>query len=130
MKILYLLQSYLCKIIENSSLFSFNIITEPKVFSNFNTIIDYFRDPKYEVRYAVGELIKQFFLLLKNRDYKTKKNYEQKIYDRVIKRYKDHLKENNDSPNEINIVLGLIEVLKKIYISEPNFLKMKRIILI
>ena len=114
---------YLCKIIENSSLFSFNKITEPTMFSNFNTIIDYFRDPKYEVRYAVGELIKQFFLLLKNRDYKTKKNYEQKIYDRVIKRYKDHLKENNDSPNEINIVLGLIEVLKKIYISEPFFLK-------
>ena len=114
---------YLCKIIENSSLFSFNIITEPKVFSNFNIIIDYFRDPKYEVRYAVGELIKQFFLLLKNRDYKTKKNYEQKIYDRVIKRYKDHLKENNDSPNEINIVLGLIEVLKKIYISEFIFFK-------
>ena len=104
----------MCKIIENSSLFAYNKITEQTTFGNFKKIIDDFKDPKYEVRYAVGELINQFNHLLKNRDYKTKYSYEQMIYFTVEEAYKTHLKENNDAPNNLNIVLGFIEVLRKI----------------
>ena len=118
---------FLCKIIENSSLFAYNKITEQTTFGNFKKIIDDFKDPKYEVRYAVGELINQFNHLLKNRDYKTKYSYEQMIYFTVEEAYKTHLKENNDAPNNLNIVLGFIEVLRKIYISEPLFLKEEKL---
>ena len=114
---------YLCKIIENSSLFVYSKITEPKNFEIFQKILNYFKDPKYEVRYAVGELIKQFNHMLMNRDSKTKYSYEQLIYYNIINTYKKHLKDNNDSPTNIHLVSGLFEVLKKIYISEPYFLK-------
>ena len=117
----------LCKIIENSSLFAYNKITEPASFSTFQKILDNFKDPKYEVRYAVGELIKHFNHMLINRDYKTKYSYEQLIYFRVYNTLLIHLKENNDTPNNLNLILGLIEVLKNIYISEPLFLKSDKI---
>ena len=118
---------FLCKIIENSSLFAYSKITEKPNFSIFMNIIDNFKDPKYEVRYAVGELIKQFNHMLVNRDYKTKYSYEQMIYYKVFRVYTNHLKENYDIPSNINIILGLIEVLKNIYISEPLFLKSDKI---
>ena len=58
----------LSKIIENCSLFAYNIITNEKNFRNFQKIIRYFKDPKIIIKYAVGELIKQFNHILKNRD--------------------------------------------------------------
>ena len=114
---------YLCKIIENSSLFVYSKITEPKNFEIFKKIVNYFKDPKYEVRYAVGELIKQFNHMLMNRDSKTKYSYEQLIFYNILETYNKHLKDNNDLPTNIHLVSGMFEVLKKIYISEPYFLK-------
>ena len=113
----------LCKIIENASLFAYNKITEPSNFVIFQKIIENYKDQKYEVRFAVGELIKQFNHMIKNRDYKTKFSYEQLVFYRVIDIYKAHLKENNDAPNNLYYYLGLIEVARNIYISDPSFLK-------
>ena len=107
---------YLCKIIENSSLFVYSKITEPKNFEIFKKIVNYFKDPKYEVRYAVGELIKQFNHMLMNRDSKTKYSYEQLIFYNILETYNKHLKDNNDLPTNIHLVSGMFEVLKK-YIS-------------
>ena len=115
----------LCKIIENSSLFAYNKITEQSNFVIFQKILENFKDQKYEVRFAVGELIKQFNHMIMNRDYKTKFSYEQLIFYRILDIYKAHLKENNDAPNNLNFFLGLIEVVRNIHISEPSFLKNK-----
>ena len=114
---------FLCKIIENASLFAYSKITEKSNFSIFKKIIENFKDPKYEVRFAVGELIKQFNYMLMSRDYQTKYSYQQMIFYLVINTYNIHLKENNDVPSNLNLVLGVIEVLKKIYISDPLYLK-------
>ena len=114
---------FLCKIIENASLFAYTKITEKPNFAIFKTIIGNFKDPKYEVRFAVGELIKQFNHMLKNRDFQTKYSYQQMIFYLVTNTYKKHLKENNDVPSNLNLILGFIEVLRNIYISEPLFLK-------
>ena len=118
---------FLCKIIENASLFAYSKITEKPNFNIFTSIIDNFKDSKYEVRFAVGELIKQFNHMLINRDYKTKYAYEQIIYYKVFDVYKKDLKDNNNIPNNLNIILGFIEVLRNIYISEPLFLKNEKI---
>lgn len=119
----FALISLLAKIIENSSLFAYNKITEQATFANFKKVVDNLKDNKYEVRYAVGELIYQFYHMLKNRDYKTKYSYEQMIYFHIFNIYFSHLKENNDVPNNLNIVLGIIEAMRKIYISEPLYFK-------
>ncbi len=114
---------YICKIIENSSLFAYNKITEPKIFAIFQKTLEYFKDSRYEVRYAIGELIKQFNHMLMNRDYKTKYSYEQMIYHGIMETYKNHVKDNYGIPTNLNLVLGMFEILKKMYISEPFFLK-------
>ena len=120
---------FICKIIENSSLFAYNKLTEQKNFGILKNIINNYKDPKYEVRFAVGELIRQFNHMLVNRDYKTKYSYEQMIYYHVIEDFQKHLKDNNNIPNNINLVLGFIEVIKNIFISDPLFLKNEKMYL-
>ena len=53
----FALIQYLCKIMENSSLYIFNKIKEKNTFEIFLSILDYYKDPKPEVRYIVGELV-------------------------------------------------------------------------
>jgi uncharacterized protein YoxC len=113
---------HICKIIENSSLFTYNKITEPKIFGIFRKIIEYIKDQRYEVRYAIGELIKQFNHMLKNRDSNTKCAYEQLIYHEIMESYKSHLKENYDIPTNQNLVSGMIEALKEM----PFFLNKEK----
>ena len=65
---------------ENSSLYIFNKIKEKNTFEIFLSILDYYKDPKPEVRYIVGELVKQFIHMLNERDSKTKNEYLKILY--------------------------------------------------
>ena len=111
----------LSKIIENSSLLAYNIITKEENFKNLTKIIENFKDPKLTVRLAVGELIKQFNLILKNRDYESRTKYQTLIFDIILSEYKNHLKESSSDPNNINLISGIIIILKNIYDSEPLY---------
>ena len=119
----FALIQYLCKIMENSSLFVFNKIKEKKTFEIFLEVLDYYKDPKPEIRYIVGELIKQFIHMLNDRDSKTKKEYLTIIYNYLYSQYVIHAQENNNTPTDNNLVSGFLIILQKIYFSEPSFLK-------
>ena len=108
----------LSKIIENSSLFAYNILTKEDNFNNFQKIILYFKDPKPMVQNAVGELIKQFNHVLKTRDHESKSKYQTIIFNKVCSEYIEHLKDNNDEPNNIHLVSGIFIFLKNLYNSE------------
>ena len=111
----------LSKIIENSSLLAYNIITKEENFKNLTKIIENFKDSKLTVRLAVGELIKQFNLILKNRDYESRTKYQTLIFDIILSEYKNHLKESNSDSNNTNLISGIIIILKNIYDSEPSY---------
>jgi hypothetical protein len=111
----------LSKILENSSLFVYNIITEEEIFANFLKVLKYFKDPKFSVRYAVGELIKQFNQILKNRDYESKIKYQKIIFDMIYSELRHHIKETNGDPSNINLISGIFFVIKNIYLSEPSY---------
>ena len=112
----------LAKIIENSSLLAYNIIAKEENFEAFHKILENYKDNKIFVRYAVGELIKQFNHIIKNRDYDSKQKYQTMIFDIICSDYKNHLKENKGEPNNINLISGIIFVLRNIYNSEPSYL--------
>ena len=112
----------LSKIIENCSLFAYNIITIEENFKNFQKIIRNFKDPKITIRYAVGELIKQFNFVLKDRDYESKTKYQTKIFNIIFSEIRNHLKENNDELNNLYLISGIFMVLKNLYYSEPLIL--------
>ena len=112
----------LSKIIENCSLFAYNILTKEENFKNFEKIIKNLKDPKLVVRYAVGELIKQFTHILKDRDYESKTKYQVLIFDILFSEYRNHIKENGGEPNNINLISGIFFILRNIYDSEPLIL--------
>ena len=112
----------LSKIVENSSLFAYNIITAEQNFANFQKVLEYFKDPKLAVRYSVGELIKQFNQILKNRDYESKSKYQTLIFDMIFTEIRNHIRETNGEPNNINLISGIFFILKNIYLTEPSFL--------
>ena len=112
----------LSKIIENCSLFAYNIITNEKNFRNFQKIIRYFKDPKIIIKYAVGELIKQFNHILKNRDYESKSKYQIIIFDIIFSEYRNFQKEYYPEVFNINLILGIFIILRNLYCSEPLIL--------
>ena len=107
----------LSKIIENCSLFAYNIITNEKNFRNFQKIIRYFKDPKIIIKYAVGELIKQFNHILKNRDYESKSKYQIIIFDIIFSEYRNFQKEYYPEVFNINLILGIFIILRNLYCS-------------
>ena len=119
----FALIQYLCKIMENSSLYIFNKIKEKNTFEIFLGILDYYKDPKPEVRYIVGELVKQFIHMLNERDSKTKNEYIKIIYNYLYSQLVIHAQENNDVPTNIYLISGFLIILQKIYFSEPSFFK-------
>ena len=119
----FALIQYLCKIMENSSLYIFNKIKEKNTFEIFLSILDYYKDPKPEVRYIIGELVKQFIHMLSERDSKTKNEYLKILYNYLYSQFVIHLQENNNIPINSNLVSGFLIILQKIYFSEPSFFK-------
>ena len=112
----------LSKIIESCSLFAYNILTNVENFPKILKIIPFMKDPKVVVRYAVGELIKQFNHILKDRDYGSKKKYQKKIFDKLFLEYKNHIDENNGEVTNANLISGILSVLRNLYDSEPLIL--------
>ena len=119
----FALIQYLCKIMENSSLYIFNKIKEKSTFEIFLGILDYYKDPKPEVRYIVGELVKQFIHMLNERDSKTKNEYLKIIYNYIYSQYVIHAQETSNAPTNNFLVSGFLIILQKIYFSEPSFFK-------
>ena len=119
----FALIQYLCKIMENSSLYIFNKIKEKNTFEIFLGILDYYQDPKPEVRYIVGDLVKQFIHMLNERDIKTKNEYLNIVYNYIYSQFVIHAQENNDIFTNSYLVSGFLIILKKIYFSEPSYFK-------
>ena len=119
----FALIQYLCKIMENSSLYIFNKIKQKNNFEIFLGILDYYKDPKPEIRYITGELIKQFIQVLNERDIKTKKEYLTIVYNYLYSQFLIHCQENNNIPTNSDLVSGIIIILQKIYFTELSFFK-------
>ena len=119
----FALIQYLCKIMENSSIYIFNKMKEKNTFEIFLGILDYYKDPKPEVRYIIGELVKQFIHMLNERDSKTKNEYLKILYNYLYSQFVIHAQENNDMPTNSYLVSGFLIILQKIYFSEPSFFK-------
>ncbi len=119
----FALIQYLCKIMENASLYIFNKIKEKATFEIFLGILDYYKDPKPEIRYITGELVKQFIHILNDRDSKTKNEYLKIVYNYIYSQYVIHAQENNSIPNNSDLVSGFLIILQKIYFAEPSFFK-------
>ena len=111
----------ICKIIQSSSLFAFNKLTEKKNFQTLKHLLDNYKDPKKEIREVVYELVYQFCLLLKSRDSQTKSAYIQMIYAPMYAQFIKNIHDNGDIPNNVNIFSGFTEVVKKIHLAEPLF---------
>ena len=112
---------FICKIIQSSSLFAFNKLTEKKNFKTLKNLIDNFKDPKPEIREVVYELVYQFCLLLKSRYSQTKFAYIQMIYMEANSKFIKNIHDNGDIPSNVNIFSGFTEVVKKIHLAEPLF---------
>ena len=112
---------FICKFIQSSSLFAFNKLTETKKFKTLKNLLENFKDPKQEIREVIYELVYQFCLLLKTRDFQTKFCYIQMIYMQVDEHYIKNIHDNGDIPNNITIFSGFTEVVKKIHLAEPLF---------
>ena len=112
----------LSKIIENCSLFAYNIIIKEENLKNFQKIIRNFKDPEISVKYAVGELIKQFNYILKDRDYESKTKYQAIIFDIIFSELKNNLKESNGELNNYYLISGIFMILKNLCYSEPLLL--------
>ena len=112
---------FICKIIQSSSLFAFNKLTEKKNFQTLKNLLDNFKDPKKEIREVAYELVYQFCLLLKSRDSKIKYAYIQMVYVEINTQFIKNIHDNGDIPSNINIFSGFIEVVKKIHLAEPLF---------
>ena len=110
-------------IIQNAPMMAFGKLIQQYNFNIFLKILDNFKDPKIEIRITIGELVTQFINMLGNRDKNMKKNYIAVLFTYIFAQYEKHLKENNDIPNNINILSGLGIILQKIYIVSPVFLK-------
>ena len=119
----FALIQYLCKIMENSSLYIFNKMKEKSTFEIFLGILDYFKDPKPEIRYIIGELVKQFIHMISERDRKTKDEYIVIIYNYIYCQYVIHAHVSNGEPSNSDMVKGFLIILQKIYFSEPSFFK-------
>ena len=119
----FALIQYLCKIMENSSLYIFNKIKEKSTFEIFLSILDYFKDPKPEVRYIIGELVKQFIHMLSERDRKTKEDYLVILYNYIYSQYVIYVHVCNGEPSNSDMLKGFLIVLQKIYFSDPSFFK-------
>ena len=112
---------FICKIIQSSSSFAFNKLSEKKNFQILKNLIEYFKDPKKEVRELVYELVYQFCLMLKTRDSQTKFAYIQMIYVQIYSQFTKNIHDNGDTPNNINLFSGFTEIVKRIHLSEPLF---------
>ena len=112
----------LSKILENCSLFAYNVITKEENFKNFQGIIKNFKDSKTTVRYAVGELIKQFNYILKSRDYESRVKYQNVIFQLILSEFKKHLKENNGDLSNLYLIIGIFMILKNLYYTDPFIL--------
>ena len=112
---------FICKIIQSSSLFAFNKLTEKKNFQILQNLIENFKDPKKEIRELVYDLVYQFCLMLKTRDSKTKFAYIQMIYIQIYTQFIKNIHDNGDSPANIHLFSGFTEVVKKIHLAEPLF---------
>ena len=111
------------QIFKNSSLLAFNKIVGKDGFEKFLKVIDCFNDNKKEIRIMTGELIMQFIKMFVGRDKETKLFYLKLIYDCVLQQYNENLENNNDVPNDYNIVSGYIIIVESINISEPSFFR-------
>ena len=111
----------ICKIIQSSSLFAFNKLTEKKNFQTLKHLLDNYKDPKKEIREVVYELVYQFCLLLKSRDSQTKTAFIKMIYAPMYAHFIKNIHDNGDIPNNVNIFSGFTEVVKKIHLAEPLF---------
>ena len=112
---------FICKIIQSSSSFAFNKLSEKKNFQILKNLIENFKDPKKEVRELVYELVYQFCLMLKTRDSQTKFAYIQMIYIQIYTQFIKNIHDNGDTPNNINIFSGFTEIVKRIHLTEPLF---------
>ena len=112
---------FICKVIQSSSLFAFNKLTEKKNFKILQNLIENFKDPKNEMRELVYELAYQFCLMLKSRDSQTKFAYIQMIYIQTYTQFTKNIHDNGDTPNNIYIFSGFTQLVKKIHLAEPLF---------
>ena len=112
---------FICKIIESSSLFAFNKLTEKKNFKILQNLLENYKDPKKETRELVNELIYQFCSMLKFRDAETKFSYIQLIYMQMFAQFVKNIHDSGETPSNVNIFVGFIEAVKKIHQAEPLF---------
>ena len=113
---------FICKIIQSSNLFAFNKLTEKKNFKILQNLLENYKDPKKETRDLVYELVYQFCLMLKTRDSQTKFSYIKTIYGQIMYyQFMKNIHDSGDTPSNIYIFCGYIEVVKKIYLADPLF---------
>ena len=112
-------------VLKSSPAIFYSYFTQNNNMKSFWRILDNFQSSKQEVRIIIGKLIMQFISMITNRDKEMKYNYPSSIYIHIYSQYEKHLKENNDTPNNLNLFSGLCIVLIAIYLSFPVFFKNK-----
>ena len=106
----YAMIKLLTVIIYNSPTISYNKITDKSTFEIFLKILDNFKDNKEEIRKAVGSLIGKFFIMISNRDKRTKTEKTVEIYERINYHFTKHINDNNP-PTSYPIVDGWVTAL-------------------
>lgn len=100
----YAMISVLKEFLKNSPVISYNKIIE--AYDSFNDIILNYKDGKEYIRYATQSLIREFLLLLSNRDLEIREDFTKRIYKSCIE---NSIKNNISDPN---ITHGVILVLQ------------------
>ena len=100
----YAMISVLKEFLKNSPVISYNKIIE--AYESFNDIILNYKDTKEYIRYATQSLIREFLLLLSNRDLEIREDFTKRIYKTCIYNV---VKNNISDPN---VTHGVILVLQ------------------
>ena len=119
----YAMIKLLSVIIYNSPTISYNKITDKSTFEIFLKVLDNFKDNKEEIRKSIGDLIGKFFIMLNNRDKKTKYEKTKNIYERINKQFVKYITDNNP-PSNHHIVDGWALALSNFSL-QKDFIKKK-----
>ena len=117
----YAMLCILIELTKNSPVVTYNKFIE--TFSDFVYVVkNMYKDDDENVRYALSELVKQFLLLLSNRDNSIKETYTNKIYNV----FKDNI---TSGYTDGNIVHGTILMLKAVSVRKEFFNEKYRLVL-
>ena len=106
----------LIEFIKNSPIVFFNQLSKDNDFLISIISINY-KNEDIVIRQTISELTYYFFRWIKNRDFNTKKNYFQIIYDLIVNNFKSGINEETD----INSLHGSILLIKSIILIKELF---------